>query len=574
MLRYRSAPALLSLPNDTRNPTAYEVFGLRAGESDPSVVAQAIRATIQRLNEAKPQADGAAWRQAAGWVKAARDELLSRAQPQVQPRPQPVSPANPPVVDPLADLLPRRPTPVTTAAANTPSPQPAPRLRAGKPIPIPTSPIPASQPAVGNTRVVAPIAAPTPPPMPPPPSVGQPSSETPATASPDGGAAAIPAAATGSLETDAAPADFTAPVIELASAPARASGRRTRKRGTGFSWVNALLMGFALACLGAVVGLVYVMSKNPSGLVINLQSGAGSPGEPNGPGESTGRGGRAGVAQPPAIEPPARGGGETDRTSVRTNGRREARMAEADDWVQSLASKESSAAGDDVQGMAKPAVRMNPEPMGESPADSPPDPSTPAMDIGMATTGSSDPGMTAAGEAAEVALAAARDAFHQANWQGMVEAAAAAAAAAVTPEQKRSASRLSQLVELATYYHGGIEAGLQKLKPTESFQLTDQVQVVIVEITSERVVVRFAGRNKEYTRDELPLVMVHKIVRFALPTESPVVPIAAEIFQAIAPVSTPQHRDQAIRNLERMTEEVDGILPADLAEELREWKAP
>lgn len=189
---------------------------------------------------------------------------------------------------------------------------------------------------------------------------------------------------------------------------------------------------------------------------------------------------------------------------------------------------------------------------------------------GAGTDGDTSAAMTPGQDAGAAALTAARLALSQADWQGMIPAAAAARAAAVTPEQKRSASRLEELAELAEYYHAGIEAGLDKLKATESFALTDQLHVVVVEITAERLVVRFSGQNKEYPRQELPLVLAHKIVRFALPTESPVVPIAAAVYDAIAPVSTKPYREKAIRTLEGMTEEVEGIRPSELAAELSE----
>lgn len=173
-------------------------------------------------------------------------------------------------------------------------------------------------------------------------------------------------------------------------------------------------------------------------------------------------------------------------------------------------------------------------------------------------------------EAGEAALQRAREAVGKGEWATMVELAAAAAAAAVTEPQKVSAARLERLADMATYYHAAIEKGLSGLGAGESFNLTEQLQIVVVEITPEKLIVRFNGRNKEYPRGELPLVMAHKLARFALPTEAPLTELAAEAYQAIAPISNAQYRQQSLRKLEAMPEMVEDLRPADLVVAIRE----
>ena len=586
MTRYRSAPALLSLPSDLARPNAYQVFGLRVGESDPQTVSNAIRSTIQRLNELKSDADSEAWRQAAKWVKAAREELLAVV-------------SKPKVVDPLAGLLPGQPKSSPTAT----SPVVAAAVVAAQGAPVQARPSDrpgTSQPAASagqlsrGGQIVSP-PPPSPPPAPVPPSTTRPTSpdrmadvlptptptpQTESWPSPGGPAESLPprgSAETVAAEIGSAPAsagqwDRPAVVIEE---PARASGRQpAKRRGAGFPWLNAVLVLFAFACLLAVGGLVYVMSKNPQGLVISLQTG-GAPGDAASPepvrtGVAASGGSVRGVPEPRRGDTSGRAGGGSAAG-------RGTQMAEADRWVESLAGDSAQAGmpagAAAADGMPAPATMPmatteDMAAMADQPGDSDAEPMVATE--GAGTDENTSSGMTPEQDAGAAALAAARLALRQADWQGMVPAAAAAAAAAVTPEQKLSASRLEELAELAEYYHGGIEAGLDKLKAGESFALTDQLQVVVVEISPERLVVRFSGQNKEYPRQELPLVLAHKIVRFALPTESPVVPIAAAVYEAIAPVSTTLYREKAIRTLEGMTEEVEGVRPSELATELSE----
>ena len=93
---------------------------------------------------------------------------------------------------------------------------------------------------------------------------------------------------------------------------------------------------------------------------------------------------------------------------------------------------------------------------------------------------------------------------------------------------------------------------------------------MVVEIGPEVVEVKFSGRNKDYPRHKLPLVLAHKIATFAMPADAPETTVAAQAYQAIAPISTPQYRQQAIRALEAMTEPVEGAEPVDVVAAIRD----
>ncbi len=173
-------------------------------------------------------------------------------------------------------------------------------------------------------------------------------------------------------------------------------------------------------------------------------------------------------------------------------------------------------------------------------------------------------------QAAQTALAKARQILATAKWDQMNAAAEAAAQAAATPEQKQMAKQLVQLAELATHYHDGVEKALDGLKAAETFNVSDQLQISVVEITAEKVVLRFNGRNKDYARAELPLVIAHKIAGFTMQVDAPATKAAAQAYQSLAPVTTPQYREQAIEALEAMRPQLDGVDLADVVAAIRQ----
>lgn len=166
MFRFTTAQSLLSLPADAIQPHPYEVLGLRAGEPDPQVIAGAIRAKIQQLNEAKSSSDPVAWKQAASWVNSARANLNNAVLKQqldlklgVITRPTtPTPPTQNPATAPAATA------PTSAAQSPTPTrPQPSPPTGAAKPPARP--PAKANTPAngtTGNKKVGQPAAHQTP----------------------------------------------------------------------------------------------------------------------------------------------------------------------------------------------------------------------------------------------------------------------------------------------------------------------------------------------------------------------------------------------------------------------------
>jgi hypothetical protein len=315
-----------------------------------------------------------------------------------------------------------------------------------------------------------------------------------------------------------------------------------------------------------------VLNRNPGGITINLQAGTPDGGEPA-------VSGRSPAPERPAVDPVMGGLAPAPARQPRRERDNAEQLAAADNWLASLGNRDAEQLGASAE-MAQPAdvgaqsEQMMTSPLAETAMDLPADSMSaaePTMEMAPASSagGASLPAAVPAGDA-EAAIDTARQAIAAADWQTMQPLAEAAVQAAVTAEQTKQASQLLQLAELASYYHGGVERGLDGLGAGESFAITEQIQVVIVEIGPEVVVVKFSGRNKDYPRHKLPLVLAHKIATFAMPADAPETAAAAQAYQAVAPISTPQYRQQAIRALEAMTEPVEGAEPVDVAAAIRD----
>lgn len=550
-----TAQSLLALPAEVTQPDPYRVFGLAAGESDAVVISQAIRKTIARLNAAKPHSDPAAWQQAAAWVTRARGVLLGAAQkpPLDQATAQPGVQA---VQDPLLGLLPGDGNAVGAAPAAAPT-----AFRAGPGRALPPSPLGAAN------SPAAPAAASEPPAIDPfginpplPPSLAA-------------QLAAAPAQRTGTSVAGPAQADSAVGAVPLPIQVAKPAASPARRRRRRTPWAAVTLGLLTLVSFGGIAVLLYVLNRNPGGIVINLQS-------------ATTDGGHVPATDnsPPAVRPPrppadpVMGGLTTvpPRPTRRDRASAE-QLAAADNWLASLANQGddemSPSAGMPLStdtGFEPPPTMVEMEPttepaMVESAMAMEPIPSA----VGE-TSNPVTPLPDGDADAAEQAIGQARRAIAAADWQSMESLAEAAEQAAVTKEQKIRTSRLLQLAELASYYHGGLERGLESLNAAESFAVTEQIQVVVVEIGTDKVIVKFNGRNKEYPRRELPLVLAHKIALFAMPADAPETIAASHAYQAVAPISTPQYRQQAIRALEAMTEPVEGANPVDVAAAIRD----
>jgi len=524
-----TAQSLLSLPSGVSAPDPYSVLGLTPGESDNAKIAAALKSVVTRLNGVKASADPAAWNQAAIWVKEARrvvsDPILKAQLDQKLAGRSALAPPPPrqatATFDPLAGILPGQAT----------APQPS----AGPVQPFSGQSVPA------DTRNTAFRAGN----VPPPPGIPRP--PVPYAAPPAG--QSWPPSAVGGVAIE------TARELEAIGKP-KSAGRRRRKR---FPWVSLILVALTLASIGVIVGMVVYLNKNPGGITIALQPGAG--------GAAAVAGSDLAVAPPVKRDDsppdpimgrlaPAKSERRTDRKST---------AEAAGDWLADLPHNGSTDGGQDMPKYATTdavpdAAKITDPSMASIPEGNPPPTEVPNM---AEIPGVTDPTAEQL-ETAQAALLKARQVLATAQWDQMNVAAEAAVRAAVTQEDKKIAKQLVQLAELATYYHVGVEKALDGLKATETFHVTEQIEVAVVEITPTKVTLKFNGRNKDYARSELPLVVAHKIAGFTMPVDAFATKMAAQAYQAIAPITTPQYREQAIKALEAMSSQPDDVDPAEL----------
>jgi len=533
----QTAQSLLSLPSDASAPDPYTVLGLQPGESDHAKIAAALKSVVAQLNGVKASTDPAAWNQAAIWVKEARrvvsdpilkaqlDQKLVGRSPLAPPPPRQA----PATFDPLAGILPGQAT----------TPQPS----TGLDQPFSGQSVPAEN---RNTTFRA-GNVPPPPGMPPQPPVPY--------AAPPAGQSWPPSTAGGvAIET----------ARELgAIGKAKSAGRRRRKR---FPWASLVLVALTLASIGGIVGMVVYLNKNPGGITIALQPGAG--------GAAVVAGSDLAVAPPTKRDdsPPDPIMGQLSPAKSERRADRKSTAAAADDWLADLPHNGPTDGGQDVPMVAgnpattattdaaPDAAKMTDPSTANIPEGNPPPTEIPNM---AEIPGVTDPTAEQL-ETSQAALLKARQVLATAQWDQMNVAAEAAVRAAATQEDKKIAKQLVQLAELATYYHVGVEKALDGLKATETFHVTEQIEVAVVEITPTKVTLKFNGRNKDYARSELPLVVAHKIAGFTMPIDAPATKMAAQAYQAIARVTTPQYREQAIKALEAMSPQPDDVNPAEL----------
>ena len=529
----QTAQSLLSLPSGVSAPDPYTVLGLTPGESDNVRIATALKSVVARLNGVKASADPMAWNQAATWVKEARrvvsDPVLKTQLDQKLAGRSTLAPP-PPNTAPNISAPSKSPLQSTPLQA-TPTFDPLAGLLPGQAATArPTAGLaqPFSGPSVHvDTRNTAFRAGN----VPPPPGIPQPPAPY-----------AVPPAGHSWPQSGAGDVGIeTARELEAIGKP-KSPGRRRRKR---FPWASLILVALTLASIGGIVGMVVYLNKNPSGITIALQPGVGGAAAVDGSDFAVAPPAKRDDSPPDPVMgrlSPAKSERRTDRKPT---------AEAADNWLADLPHNGLTDGGDDA-----PMAADNPA-------------MTPATDAMPDAAAVTDPTAEQL-ETAQAALLKARQVLATAQWDQMNAAAAAAVQAAVTQDDKKTAIQFVQLAELATYYHIGVEQALDGLKATETFNVTEQIEVAVVEITPAKVTLKFNGRNKDYARSELPLVVAHKIAGFTLPIDAPATKTAAQVYQTLAPVTTPQYREQAIKTLEAMPPQPDEVNPAELVAAIRQ----
>ena len=334
--------------------------------------------------------------------------------------------------------------------------------------------------------------------------------------------------------------------------PAPLVSRRSRaKSRRGLPWISMFLILFCILGLAGLGGVLYFLQKGdlPS-VVINSQGvKVAASGDKDGDGRVVGVPGEVPHREPRKFDP-VMGGLAGDMPPPRPP----ANDVETVKPTRPMVDPPS------------PTVPMPKVPTPETPMPEVPAPETPMAEVSM-------PEMPAPSEeqikAGDIAVAAIVTAIKQHDWLRMKQLANDAQAAAASDQQKEQAEMLFELVDLATYYRGGIDKAIGTLAAGNELDISDELKVVVVEKGPNKLIIRFNGKNKEYTFDTLPLTIAHKVARLTLPSDLPTNQAAKHCFQAVAAVTTPPYREAAIAELEKITEEIEGAEPAKLIAAIR-----
>jgi hypothetical protein len=522
-MTYNTPQSLLSLSPNVANPDAYRVLGLPLFETDRVKIKAAADAKLSRLNDARATADPAAWAAAVQMVKSAHAILGDVGKKAAYDRK--LAAENPPqsnATDPLAGVL-----PVSAASSSAPAP------------------------AIDPLQSFLPKAAVAPP--------------TPPVASPV-------AVAPPDLATVPVSAPIRVPVV-------RRTSTASRKR---FPWVPVILSVFCLIALGGLFGVIYMFQQGSGGIVI----------DPDGNmtlASAEGRGGARVSHREAALAAEQR---KRQSSSDPVMGDMAGKITPPKPWQES----KGSTGLDPTQTAVTPPINNNdamsdpmnkdpmnntrgdstvtPEPMVTEPMVTEPMVTEPMVTEPLVPETTPEPPMVSEPTAEQLQLGAAAiekvtSAIRQADWSNMKSLARAAETAAAGEDQQELASSLYQLADLSTYYHGALTQSIETLASGIELDLTDDLKIVIVEVAPERLVIRFNGKNKEYPMQMLPLSLAHKLASMSVAGEEATIEAAKFAYQAVAPVTTPPFREEAIANLGKISGEVEGAEPAKLIAAIR-----
>lgn len=549
---------LLGIDPSTEKPNAYQIFGLQAGESDPERIEQAIGGVVRRLKENQAATEPALWSRAATAVTKARRLLIdpeSRAaydaklRQSRKRRSAPISEAD---SDPLAGLLPKSdplaPFDIEAAAARSAG------LRPRQPPPLPTSVH-----SISDTPEFADALA---------------DSVDPGAEEPGGsglGMAGLSAPAVESPQVESVQVDPAISMLQagpmnpsvgnagnaasggdmgfaqLASAPKSSVRRRRTSRAP-----MLLLSAVVLLMLGGIGGAAYYLVERESQLTTQPQ-----------------------VAQAAAPVPRDRPRAQPSDSIMGSMGPRKASKPpenlapfETSNQPMPMAPGNGMGAGMETPSqpdMQEPSMPMQPMVTPDLSVATLPNPTPRKPTPPPTPTVPSDAEI----QQGDAALLAAREAFLKRNWLQVKPLAENAQRQAKTEAQIAAADKWFEVAEMADYYLGGIKKALDDLKSGNTLQLAPTLEVAISEVSQDHLKLQVNGRIKRYTFEEIPLLVLHQLEKMTMSAGEPVAPVARAVYQYWTPVSKPADREEALKQLRAMPDEVGGVHPHEIADTLQ-----
>jgi hypothetical protein len=512
---------LLPIPEGTKDPHAYQVFGLEPGEQDLAVVAAAVKSVVARVKEAKPTTDAKLWSQVAKIVQDARVTLADPDKKakldarfgiiaiESPPPPAPEAASTDPLAgvlppaDPLASVLPQ-------SNPLAPSSSPPAASNADTPV-LPTGILPV--PSQGSA------AAP----------------EIPSVAAPIVAESPTPSVAGSEMST---------PVLVKPVKPKR---RKGSKLG---------MMAFTVFTIGmlAIIGLLtYFLMFSDGPIAITKTNG------------------KISISKDPVVARPQVEEDTFDPVMGNLGSRGDRLRGPSGVSKKQASDIDMDKLFPDLKDSPSADVDAFPMSDGSDSGDEESGMDDSTMSDGMSEDMSEDSPSVPDGVLTEEAIAEAdttlekiRAMVRGADWANMKATAEAALKVPMNDSQKSEAESLYELTDLATYYRTGIENAVAELEVGNEISLTDDVQVIVVETGPDRLVVRRSKKNYTYTFDELPFSLAEKLANNQI-AEGNTLIAAQAVYQAIAPKTNVDYREESIGLLRDIQGEVEGADPVSIS---------
>ena len=575
---------LLPIPPGVTDPNPYQVFGLPSREKDAAKIKAAVKEVYSKLKSTKETADRDVWKQAATLVEEARTILndpakrveldrelkaASASQPTSVPTgtapiasapignaPTGLPPGSPTAnpADPLAGMLPT----ADPLAGMLPAADPLAGMTPGGSAPQ----IPGQAPGVAPVGHAAPGTPIQPTATPGYPGVAQPSASQPVLGQPVH-PQAIPGAHVQPLPGQPVapqpgysvpyPAQAVQPVAQATAAPPAKSNvpvlktKKSKKRRKKKSSTSRFFFGVTACALAAAVGALGVFALYGPGLSVNEDGEVAvrdlekEKADRMKGAQSRQINGEIGRRPRKPIDP-VMGNLPTDMPApaLTSTGIPKNRFSppETTGAPATPRTNMSSAANPAMEPVMTPNPEMNPDA---------------AMSVSSGSTSQSMEMTQEQVQATDQAIKRLRDQIRSSDWQKMKGTAESITERMLTDDQRTEAEALYSLADLATYYRGAIQRGLGTLQATQDFEVDSGFRVLVVEVSSNSLTIRYNARNKRYaTIDEIPFRLADKLATFALDMSQPDANAAMWTYHAVAPLSNEEHRSESVRQLESL----------------------
>lgn len=178
----------------------------------------------------------------------------------------------------------------------------------------------------------------------------------------------------------------------------------------------------------------------------------------------------------------------------------------------------------------------------------------------MQPSGNNPPMESLSGEVlqkAEQTLQIAKSAILDADWNQMNSVANKMLDQPMSDDQKRQADDLFQVIDLALFYRTAIVDSINNLNVGNDFEVSDSLRVIIVEKSPSNLTVMFNKMQREYSIDQLPWPLAHKLASFEVSGDT-FSTAAKSVYQAIAPTTNPGLQTQALDWIKEIQDDLDG----------------